>query len=277
MNASLLIATPMYGGMCNGSYATSLMQVPMALANTGIGMSYLHLMNESLITRARNLCADEFLRMDCTHLLFIDADIGFDPRVIPGMIARDVDILCGLYPKKEINWPRVSKAVMDGVPPAGLSEYVGSVVVNLVDDAKSKFVANGDLMQIANGGTGFMLIKREVFLKLSKKVPSYLNDMYHATVQNPEPQYIKEFFATSIDKESGRLLSEDYHFCKLARKHGFKVWADPMIDLTHTGTYIFSGATEKVAEGQPVKKTAKKPVAKKTNVKPRKTTQAKSR
>lgn len=272
MKASLLIATPMYGGMCNGSYATSLMQVPMALANTGIGMSYLHLMNESLITRARNLCADEFLRMDCTHLLFIDADIGFDPRVIPGMIERNVDILCGLYPKKEINWPRVSKAVMDGVPPAGLPEFAGSVVVNLVDDAKAKYVASGDLMEIAHGGTGFMLIKKEVFLKLSKKVPQYLNDMYHAVVSNPEPQYIKEFFATSIDKESGRLLSEDYHFCKIARKHGFKVWADPMIELSHTGTYIFSGATERVPEGMPIPK-----IAKKKNVKPRKTAQAKSR
>lgn len=244
---TVLISTPMYGGQCTGTYAVSLMQIPMIFAKAGIGMAYVHLMNESLITRARNRCAYEFLNMDATHLLFIDADIGFDPNVIPGMIARDVDILCGLYPKKEISWPRVTAAVQKGVPPEHLAQFAGSVVVNTVDD-KSAFAKPGDLIEINNGGTGFMLIKREVFLNLADKVPQYVNDMYNSTDKVDKPMYIKEFFATSIDEESGRLLSEDYHFCKLARKHGFKVWADPMIDLSHTGTYIFTGATEKVYE-----------------------------
>jgi glycosyltransferase involved in cell wall biosynthesis len=235
-------------------------------------------MNESLITRARNTCADEFLNStDATHLLFIDADIGFNPEDIPKMIDRDVDIVCGLYPKKEINWPRISNAVLNGVAPQQLAEHAGSVVVNLVK-SEATFVNSGDLLEINNGGTGFMLIKREVFQKLSKKVPQYLSDMYTATDIVTEPKYIKEFFTTSIDKETGRLMSEDYHFCILARKHGFKVYADPMIDLTHTGTYIFSGATERIVEGQKVpKQVTKHKPAKKTNVKPRKTAQAKSR
>jgi hypothetical protein len=73
-------------------------------------------------------------------------------------------------------------------------------------------------MEIANGGTGFMLIKRAVFDKLADKVPSYTNDMYHAVDTVREVKVIKEFFATSIDEESNRLLSEDYHFCMIARE-----------------------------------------------------------
>ena len=245
---SLLIATPMYGGQCMGSYASALMRLPMVLMQNQIGMYYVHLVNESLITRARNTCAYEFLNnTDATHLLFIDADIGFDPAVIPGMMDRDVDILCGLYPKKEINWPRVATAVQRGVPPQDLINHAGSVVVNLIKD-ETTFVENGELLQIKNGGTGFMLIKREVFEELSKHVPVYKSDMYNATEIVTKPQYMKEFFTTSIDPETERLMSEDYHFCILARKHGFKIWADPMIDLTHTGTFVFAGATEKVLE-----------------------------
>ena len=127
---------------------------------------------------------------------------------------------------------------------------------------KSAFVEPGGLIEIENGGTGFMLIKREVFLKLAKKVPQYVNDMYTSLEIANNPMYIKEFFTTSIDKESGRLLSEDYHFCKLARKHGFRIWADPMIDLSHTGTYIYTGATEKVLT-EPKKKVATKRTTKK--------------
>jgi hypothetical protein len=96
-------------------------------------------------------------------------------------------------------------------------------------------------MQIENGGTGFMLIKRNVFETLAPLVPEYANDMWRA-VDAQETKVIKEFFATSIDPESGnRLLSEDYHFCKIARKAGFTIWAAPWATLEHHGTYCFSG------------------------------------
>jgi len=80
-----------------------------------------------------------------------------------------------------------------------------------------------------------------VFESLKDKVPTYTNDMHFAVDQNPQKDVIHEFFDTSIDEESNRLLSEDYHFCKLARKHGFKVYAAPWAKLIHTGTYRFSG------------------------------------
>lgn len=245
MTKSILIATPMYGGMCTGTYANAMMRVPMVLSQANMLMYYLHMMNESLITRARNKCADEFLKTNATHLMFIDADIGFNPEDIPKMVDKDVDILCGLYPKKEINWPRIAFAVNNGVPPDQLANFGGAVVVNLIKN-ETTHVPHGELLEINNGGTGFMLIKREVFEALADKVPSYTNDMYVSTEVVDNPEMIKEFFDTSIDEETNRLLSEDYHFCKLARKHGFKIYADPQIELNHTGTYIFSGAVERV-------------------------------
>jgi len=239
----VMIATPMYGGLCNGSYTLGLLTAVGVFSRNGIGMQYAHMANESLITRARNSLAKDFLESECTHLMFIDADIGFNPQDIVRMLHADKDIICGIYPKKEINWIEVTKAVHAGVPPQELHKHTGAFVVNLIDNEK---VLEGDRytpMEIANGGTGFMLIKREVFDGLIGKVPVYNNDVFSAVETDRRLQPINEFFATSVtDDGDSRLLSEDYHFCKIARQADFKVWAAPWAELSHTGTYIFNGA-----------------------------------
>lgn len=238
----LFVATPMYGGLCNGQYAVGLLRAVSVFSQAKIQMQYAYMMNESLITRARNSLAYDFLSTDCTHMMFIDADIGFDPNDIIPMIEADKDIICGIYPKKEIDWVQVEQAVKAGVPAHELHKYTGAFVVNLVGGATSQEGVTGEPMQIENGGTGFMVIKREVFEGLINKVPVYINDMYLAIDQERKARVIHEFFATSIDPNSGnRLLSEDYHFCKIARENGFTVWAAPWARLVHTGSYNFSG------------------------------------
>jgi hypothetical protein len=242
----IMIATPMYGGLCNGTYTVGLLTAVGVFSKHGIAMQYAHMMNESLITRARNSLAKDFLASECTHLMFIDADIGFNPADIPPMVDADKDIICGIYPKKEINWVDVSKAVQAGVIPQELPNYTGAFVVNTINDAENLEGNFYEPLEIANGGTGFMLIKRKVFETLIGKVPTYHNDVFHAVDANRSVQVINEFFATSIDKDSGnRLLSEDYHFCKIAREAGFRVWAAPWAQLSHTGTYIFNGQLPK--------------------------------
>jgi hypothetical protein len=241
LKAKLFVATPMYGGMCTGMYASAVMQCVGTFGQAGIQMYYSFMMNESLITRARNSMAYDFLASDATHLMFIDADIGFNPADIPRMVDADKDIICGIYPKKEINWVEVELAIKRGVPPNQLQNHTGAFVLNLANGETSKTGSINEPIEIANGGTGFMLIKRKVFEDLADKVPSYTNDMYHAVDTVRQVKVIKEFFATSIDEESNRLLSEDYHFCKISRQAGFKVWCAPWASFSHTGSYNFSG------------------------------------
>jgi hypothetical protein len=244
--AKLFVATPMYGGLCTGGYALGLLNMAGTCSKHGIALYYAHMQNESLITRARNSLAYDFLQSDATHLMFIDADISFNPQDLISMTDADKDIICGIYPKKEINWFTVAQAVTKGVEPKDLANYTGSFVINLVGGASEQEGKVYEPMQIENGGTGFMLIKREVFDALKDKVPTYTNDMFLAIDSNPVKKVIHEFFATSIDEPTNRLLSEDYHFCKLARQYGFKVYAAPWVSLVHTGTYNFSGQLPRV-------------------------------
>jgi hypothetical protein len=210
----------MYGGMCAGFYATSLISLQRVFRDQGNEAQMSFMFNESLITRARNALANQFLKSDCEYLFFIDADIQFIAEQVQPMIDADVDIICGIYPKKEINWHGVEKAVKEGVEVGKLATRTGSLVVNLVDYTGSVTVPENKPVEIWNGGTGFMLIKREVLEGLKDKVSSYVNDV---TVINGTmgADRIVEYFACSIEPETERLLSEDYHFCYVARKNGY--------------------------------------------------------
>jgi hypothetical protein len=223
------VATPMYGGMCHGSYAGSLFELATIFMNAGVSVQYAQTMNESLITRARDSLAEDFLETECTHLMFIDSDIGFHAEDILTMLAADKDIVCGLYPRKEIDWIQVAAAARSGVAPDDLHQHTGALVVNTLNTPKKD--AGDGLVEVANAGTGFMLIKRAVLEGLIDKVAAY---------QSGE-KVLHEFFATSVDPDSGVGLSEDFHFCRLARDNGYQVWVALCVELTHTGSYMFTG------------------------------------
>jgi hypothetical protein len=231
----IFLATPMYGGNCTGVFVQSLMDMSGILSSKGIRLSCAFMFNESLITRARNNLVSQFLETDNTHLLFIDADQQWRGSDIYHMIMADREIIVGMCPKKEINWGSVKAAALRGEE--DLSKFTGSFVVNLLDGSASITVPNNQPFEIAAGGTGIMLIKREVFDKMIPTTPIFRNDMSHMPGGKP----VYRFFTESIDPESKRLLSEDYHFCHEWRKLGGKVWAAPWCKIGHFGTYNFSG------------------------------------
>ena len=243
----IFIAMPCYGGMMSGHTAQSLMTLGKVLNQCGMDVSYSFMFNESLITRARNALVQNFLKSEATHLMFIDADIKFFPEEVPAMVDASKDIICGIYPKKEINWDSVKAAMDRGVPNDQLKYHTGSFVVNLVGYSGEVTVPANEPVEIWNGGTGFMLIKREVFGNLKDHVPTYTNDVLDLS-GNIKNDKIHEYFATSIEDGTNRLLSEDYHFCMIARKQGMKVYAAPWVHLAHMGSYLFEGRLLENAE-----------------------------
>jgi hypothetical protein len=232
---SLMIATPMYGGMCTGHYVAGLLGTINKMKSVGVPVYWAQMMNESLITRARNELARLFLEKGMDYLMFIDADISFNGTAVAQLMAADRDITCGIYPKKEVDWKQVSKAAKMGKE--NLQDYGGAFVFNMTGQMQES--DSDGVIEVRHGGTGFMLIKRKVFEDLMPHVPTY-----RVSTHKENGEYIKplthEFFATSID-QTGALLSEDYHFCDLWRKHGGKIYANPFIKLEHVGTYVYGG------------------------------------
>lgn len=173
----LFLATPMYGGMCSGMYARSVADLAAMCASHGIMMQMYFLFNESLITRARAYCTDEFVRSDCTHLLFIDSDIGFDPRDVFALLAlqsdeSEYDVIGGPYPKKCICWEKIKKAVDKGFAdenPNYLDRYVGDYVFNPKGGTQS--IPIGQPVEVLEIGTGFMMIRRKTLEVFKEKYP----------------------------------------------------------------------------------------------------------
>jgi len=234
--SDIFIGIPMYGGVCTGENALGHINATKLFLNKGIGYNWQFLYNESLITRARNGLVKMFYETNCTHLLFIDADISYRAEDILSMIDADKDIICGVYPKKRIAWEKINDALAKGVTGEDLKHYTGDLVINKLNYVDTPIDNKSEPVEIFNGGTGFMLIKRSVFDLLKPHCPTYTNDMLPG-----QQEVVTEYFATSIEPESNRLLSEDYHFCRLARLNGIKVWAAPWVELGHIGSYKFEG------------------------------------
>jgi hypothetical protein len=237
----VFVATPMYGGMCTGFYTQSLLMMQMIFMQQGVESALSFVFNESLIQRARNSLVHAFLKTDATHLLFIDADLRFDPHGVYHMLEANKDVICGIYPKKEINWPMVKMAVEAGVPVDDLKHHTGSWVINLAEYAGYASVHPAKPFEIWAGGTGMMLIKRRVFEKLKATTDTYVNDMVDLAGTIGEKDRIYNFFSLSIEPGTERLLSEDYHFCREWRQIGGKIYAAPWLTPGHVGTYLFEG------------------------------------
>jgi len=250
----LMIATPMYGGNCSGLFCKATNDLAMACSSYGIDCRFYYLFNESLIPRARNYCVDEFLRSDCTHMMFIDSDIGFDYKDVLLMLQycdedNDYDVVTGPYPKKTIAWEKVKSAVDQGYAnesPFALENFVGDYVFNPAGNVKSFRL--DEPVEIKEGGTGFMMIKRSVFEKFKKAYPDLTYKPDHARTEHFDGvREITAFFDTVIDPESRRYLSEDYMFSRWARDIGIKVWLFPWIQLKHVGMYVFGGSLSALA------------------------------
>jgi len=252
----LFVATPMYGGQNHGLYMKACLDLQGLCLQYGVQIKFSFLFNESLITRARNYLVDEFLdRSDCTHMLFIDSDVNFNPQDVIALLALDKDVIGGPYPKKAIKWRSVKKAVEKNpdIEPQLLEKVAGDFVFNPVKGTAQFTVSEPlDVLEI---GTGFMMIKREVFDKMKEAYPEIKYKPDHVGQANFDgTRYIHAYFDTVIDTKdsitgggSDRYLSEDYMFCQMWRKIGGQIYLCPWMRTAHIGTYHFQGDMPAVA------------------------------
>lgn len=239
----IFLATPAYGGNTNMNFHHSMLRLQKLLMDCGIPHMVVAMGNESLITRARNGLAGQFLGTEATHLMFIDSDIEFEAADVIALLHFDKDIIGGNYPMKSINWEHVRQAFKKNPDMAAedLEKMGAHWTGHFFEGQHTMFPF--EPIEVQELATGFMMIKREVFEKLKPLVPEYDRAPNEPT---SIPPVISEYFqATTTNR---RYESEDYVFSRLWREAGGKIFLAPWMKLNHIGMYSFRGDMNRVIE-----------------------------
>ena len=236
---TLFVSTPCYGGVCLQAYAESMLRLQRTCAINGIQMMLDTTENESLVHRARNLAVARFMqKTQATHFLFIDADIHFDPESVIRLIKSGHDVSCAAYPKKCVMWDQAEAYVNSGKEGRDLARVASSLVMNF--RYQQTQIKDG-FAEVLDGPTGFLLIKRDVFVRMEEKYPELecVNDH-----QNRDLDRYNAVLDCMIDPVTRRYLSKDYAFCRRWQQMGGQIFADCMTVLGHVGNIRFQGTLE---------------------------------
>lgn len=221
MNRKLFLPIICYNHTANTEYMMSLIALSHELRNHDIHYVFYPIVFDSLISRARNAAVAHFLESDCTDLLFIDSDIEFEPESVLKLLRHNKEVVSAAYPKKYY--------VLDRV-------FYGEEIVDFVISGNVQMNSDG-LVECTYAPTGFLMIQRGVFEKMTKAYPNlkYSNDINGYG----DLDTFYDFFQVSV--RNGILESEDWGFCSLWRELGGKILMDPTISLGHIGWHKFSG------------------------------------
>ena len=237
---SIFLATPCYGGLATIAFMGSVLALQRECMTRKVGLQVELGGGDALISRARGVMAAKFLEhTGHSHLLFVDADIGFKPQSVFRLLDAGKDIVGGVYPTKRIDWAKARRAIETGakdVPAAALA-YVVRFLPNAAQEVE---VDQNGFAAVAYVGTGFMLIARPALQRLADAHPELRarhGDMAGAMV--PEATMV---FDTLIEPETGQYLSEDYAFCRRWRDLGGEIFADFETRLTHVGHAAYEGS-----------------------------------
>lgn len=239
----VMLAIPCYDQQITESTFMSTIKTVMFFRDHGIKFA-ISTITDSLITRARNNITAKFLaNSEFTHMMFIDADIGFQPEDIIKLLWHNKEVMTAAYPIKDISWKKVKHdAVVNNVDYKELMSRSLRFVVNPVrGDGQTTLKIENGAIEIFDAGTGFMLIKRSCFEKLIDSYPNLKYDDDTGSLSEEEKKSTYAFFNSYIDPHRNRFLSEDYGFCRYWQDISGSIWVDPTITLTHVGRIKYVG------------------------------------
>lgn len=217
----VVIMTPAYGGNLSIEYFRSAIKTQEEFKRLGIRMAFITIEGASHIDRARNfLVASAMAIKESTHLLFIDADQGWEPNAILKLMAHDREVIGVPVRKKTNNF---------------------QFAMNFLDTNHSLAFDRG-VLEVKEIGTGFMMLRRDAIERLHKEYPERKLTRFEENARIAPYHYVL-FDACQVD---GTYISEDLAFCRLWREIGGKIYAEPTSSIVHVGRIQYSGSLQSV-------------------------------
>lgn len=233
----LVIGTPCYGGQLTSAYFFSLLRLQVACMTAGVGLTILTDGNDALITRARQDLVTQFLEMpDTTHLLFVDADIEFEPEQVFRLLRFDADFTAAAYPLKRYDWGLIKTLALNG------SDQLETANLHYVMGLQNPGTRRNGFGKALHVGTGFLMLRRKVLTAMVGRYP----ELRYASVSRADDPLAgstlrSALFNCMLDGKTGHYLSEDYSFCKRWTDMGGEIWVDMNSRLGHVGQITFQG------------------------------------
>lgn len=220
MTDKIFIACPAFGHQVNSQTTASLIALTRELASRDMFGGFAALSFPDIVDLRNVFLSIWFDGIKASHMLFVDADMQWEPELIRDMILADVPLIGAIYPRKKISL-----------------SWVGSPTE---PPAEPK---NG-LLELESLGCGVMLIRRDCIENMIDKGECEVEtDLSGTSLKGLlEPHGVSRLIHAfdKVTNERGWKLSEDYSFCHRHRKAGGKVWAAIDHQLTHLGVYAFS-------------------------------------
>ncbi|KUY95170.1 hypothetical protein WS50_18730 [Burkholderia territorii] len=230
--------------MCYLPYVNGLLELQRACLDAGLAFEYFYLSGTALLHQQRNVAVERFLQSGLSHMMFIDADIGFRGSDVIRMFEQQHDVMLGLYPSKSINWAAVADAARahPSAPPERLALFSAdySQTVYAMDGAASRIQLDS-VSEVHSGGAGLMMIAHGVFEKMAQAFPEtkvQFPSSYQGLSPNSTTMYEHFEFLREPD---GRSLSEDLSFCRKWRMCGGKLYACSWFKTVHVGVHLHEG------------------------------------
>ena len=232
---SLFIATPAFGEMFYSVYVRSLFGLQRVLAARSWPCALATLSFSDIVESRSVLLSHWFDRTNASHLLFIDADMGFDPELILDMIELDQPVVGAIYPKRKLDFSKYESAIAAGDAPARARAKAHEFTVRGPGVGPNK-----GFIRVEGCGTGILLVRRDCIATLLEQQPEHSDSSarLNSPIAHGLDRLIRVF--DPIRTEKG-YLSEDYAFCYRWRLCGGDVWAAADREVVHIGLHRFAG------------------------------------
>jgi hypothetical protein len=258
----LAVATPAYGEAVYTAYLRSILQLQRALIKRGDSMQHVAI-SYAEVSEARNFLLTQWYdKTDASHILFVDADMGFEPQLVFDMLAFNKPVVGTIYARRQLDLARVAAAAAKGEAAARAMARGHDFIVRPLAGARRE----KGFMQVGGCGAGLLLISRACIAQMLKKLPA-IDDKAAKKFSPLAADFDRLIRAFDPITVNGARLSEDYAFGhRWHRECGGEIWARYDKAVTHVGPYHFSASYADGAAGQTIQVVSQKELARKVGV-----------